>query len=232
MSSIICEMKRNSFSDLDNRKRLFKLADNNNMEGASAGDGLPHHQPLSTLPARSREKRPEANHYFYDPALFPHLDVLTRHADLILGELRAALGSGIVSADSRNGAELSGVWCEDKQFDDFYQRTKNQQVHLPPPPSRLPSLVVELIVRLGRCTWWSVVQGWLHWWSVNNPDRPNSDWTIFGLMNNGKYMTENCAVPLSPPMDSLCVCVPFRLLWSFLCGVAALLTLSLCVCAG
>lgn len=85
-------------------------------------------QPLSMLPAQSREKRPEINHYFYDPALFPHLDVLTQHADLILGELRAALGSAIVSAESRNGAVLSGVWCEDKQFDDFYQSTKNQQV--------------------------------------------------------------------------------------------------------
>lgn len=115
------------------------------------------------LPAQSREKRPATNHYFYDPALFPHLDVLTQHAELILGELRAALGSAIVSAESRNGAVLSGVWCEDKQFDDFYQSTKNQQ-------------------------------GWLHWWSVNNPDRPNNDWTIFGLMNNGQYMTENCAL--------------------------------------
>ncbi len=56
-----------------------------------------------------------------------------------------------------------------------------------------------------------MVQGWLHWWSVNNPDRPNNDWTIFGLMNNGQYMTENCAVRSSSPRFvrvSRVACVP------------------------
>jgi len=35
-------------------------------------------------------------------------------------------------------------------------------------------------------------EGWLHWWSTHNPEKPNDDWTVFGLVHKGKYMTENC----------------------------------------
>lgn len=173
-----------------------------------AADAL---QPLSMLPAQSREKRPETNHYFYDPALFPHLDVLTQHAELILEELRAALGSAIVSAESRNGAELSGVWCEDKQFDDFYQRTKNQQVASCPSVTFIIRFINYIILLF--LFFYGLVQGWLHWWSVNNPDRPNNDWTIFGLMNNGQYMTENCAVCTSPPSSGSRPSCVLRVRW-------------------
>lgn len=34
-------------------------------------------------------------------------------------------------------------------------------------------------------------QGWLHWWS-NDPQSPHKDWTIFGLMQQGQLMHENC----------------------------------------
>lgn len=103
------------------------------MEGTNSAEGRgvpPASSPLSPLPGTSREKRPEANRYFYDPRLFPHLDLLTRHAGLILSELQAALGCGIVEPHARNGAELSGVWCEDKRFEEFYNRTKNQQARV------------------------------------------------------------------------------------------------------
>ena len=103
------------------------------------------------------------NKYFYDPALFTHLQLLTDNCEVIANELSLALQSKIVPLDKENGAELSGVWCEDKVFDDFYDRTKGEE-------------------------------GWLHWWSVNNPEKPNNDWTIFGMMHGGKYMTENCKV--------------------------------------
>lgn len=72
-----------------------------------------------------------------------------------------ALGAEIVKPNSENGAELSGSWCTDQVFEDFYNKTKDKQ-------------------------------GWLHWWSVSNPSIPNDDWTIFGLMQSGRYMTENC----------------------------------------
>jgi len=111
-----------------------------------------------------QEARPEKkidNVFFYDPALFPQFQILSDNRNVITAELTRALQSQIVRPDTENGAELSGVWCEDKVFDDFYARTKN-------------------------------VEGWLHWWSVNNPHQPNNDWTIFGLLNGGQYMTENC----------------------------------------
>jgi aspartyl/asparaginyl beta-hydroxylase (cupin superfamily) len=101
------------------------------------------------------------NKHFFDISLFPDLHVLAENRQLILSELHHALRSKVVQKEKENGAQLSGVWCESKVFDDFYDRTKNEE-------------------------------GWLHWWSVNNPDKPNDNWTIFGLMHNGKYMTENC----------------------------------------
>lgn len=127
------------------------------------------------LPVTSREKRPSTNRYFFDPALFPRLDLLTQHANLILKELLNAMGSSVVAPQAQNGSELSGVWCEDKQFDEFYQTVKNQQ-------------------------------GWIHWWSVDNPENPNRDWTIFGLMQGGNYMTENCT--LCPETTKLLEQVP------------------------
>jgi len=99
--------------------------------------------------------------YFYDPELFPHLKLLTDNREVIAKELALAMMSKIVPLDQENGAEISGVWCDDKVFKDFYDRTKGEE-------------------------------GWLHWWSVNNPNQPNDQWTIFGLMHNEKFMTENC----------------------------------------
>jgi len=84
--------------------------------------------PLSLLPMRSREKRPMDNRFFYDPAMFPALGHLAQHTGTILAELMAALGCAIVAPQAENGAKLSGVWCEDKRFQDFYLRNKDQKV--------------------------------------------------------------------------------------------------------
>eukprot|EP00005_Dracoamoeba_jomungandri_P004856 CAMPEP_0174250122 /NCGR_PEP_ID=MMETSP0439-20130205/392_1 /TAXON_ID=0 /ORGANISM="Stereomyxa ramosa, Strain Chinc5" /LENGTH=309 /DNA_ID=CAMNT_0015330113 /DNA_START=23 /DNA_END=952 /DNA_ORIENTATION=- len=101
------------------------------------------------------------NPFFYDPSLFPHLNPLIENQDVIAEELKSALSIDIINVNEQNGAKLSGVWCEDKAFDEFGEKYKK-------------------------------TKGWLHWWSVNNPDRPNADWTIFGLMQKGQLMTENC----------------------------------------
>jgi len=103
------------------------------------------------------------NPFFYDPSLFPHLNPLIENQDVIAEELKSALSIDIINVNEQNGAKLSGVWCEDKAFDEFGEKYKK-------------------------------TKGWLHWWSVNNPDRPNADWTIFGLMQKGQLMTENCKV--------------------------------------
>jgi len=80
--------------------------------------------------------------------------------NVILEELQRARLTKTVCPEEQNGAKLSGVWCEDKAMEDFYNKTKDEE-------------------------------GWIHWWSVNN-DKPNKDWTIFGLYHKGNSMDENC----------------------------------------
>ncbi len=67
------------------------------------------------------------NKHFYDVNLFPHLKILQENREQICQELLQALKTMVVQPDKENGATLSGVWCEDKIFNDFYNRTKNQQ---------------------------------------------------------------------------------------------------------
>jgi len=100
------------------------------------------------------------NKHFYDPALFPNLDLLRNNMNVILEELQLARLTRIVRPEDQNGASISGIWCEDKGMEDFYNKTKSEE-------------------------------GWLHWWSVDN-DKPNKDWTIFGLVHKGNFMDENC----------------------------------------
>ncbi|KAL6042111.1 Lipid A hydroxylase LpxO [Balamuthia mandrillaris] len=117
-------------------------------------------EPQATSERKAGASRID-NLYFYDPELFPHLNVLRENRHIIVEELQRARLTKVIRPEQENGAELSGSWCNDQIFDDFYNRTKDEQ-------------------------------GWLHWWSVDTPDIPNQDWTIFGLMHGGKYMTENC----------------------------------------
>lgn len=64
---------------------------------------------------------------FYDPALFPRLRPVIDNCETILEELKEVLGVMTINPAEENGAEISGIWCEDDKFDAFYQRTKAQE---------------------------------------------------------------------------------------------------------
>eukprot|EP01088_Endostelium_zonatum_P020465 TRINITY_DN7567_c0_g1_i1.p1 TRINITY_DN7567_c0_g1~~TRINITY_DN7567_c0_g1_i1.p1 ORF type:complete len:314 (+),score=113.51 TRINITY_DN7567_c0_g1_i1:66-1007(+) len=64
---------------------------------------------------------------FYHPELFPHLDILRRNLDVILEELKSARLTKIVKPEEENGSKLSGVWCEDKAMEEFYNKTKQEE---------------------------------------------------------------------------------------------------------
>eukprot|EP01102_Stenamoeba_stenopodia_P011387 TRINITY_DN3493_c0_g1_i1.p1 TRINITY_DN3493_c0_g1~~TRINITY_DN3493_c0_g1_i1.p1 ORF type:complete len:268 (+),score=53.82 TRINITY_DN3493_c0_g1_i1:188-991(+) len=112
------------------------------------------------------------NQLFYDPELFPKLLKLQENYKLIADELEVARSCQTMPFTLKKKDE---------------EMRSDVEVKLTGPSGAWCG--DDVMNRLYEET--KDTTGWLHWWS-DKPDKPHENWTIFGLIQQGQFLNENC----------------------------------------